>query len=195
MRSMPSVRRSWRERPLIRIDDKAWLLWAALLLVLPMKWLLAALTAACIHEVCHMAAVLLAGGNVRRMTVAPFGAVIEAEGISGLREALCALAGPLGSFLLGFLIHRFPLLSLCGLVQGAFNLLPVYPMDGGRALLRLLEAAVPERAERLSGWVERSVLILLLSAAVTGAVRYALGIFPVLLCILAILKAILRKRP
>lgn len=48
------------------------------------------------------------------------------------REAVCALAGPLGSFVLVSLGKYWPELALMALGQGIFNLIPVYPLDGGR---------------------------------------------------------------
>lgn len=180
---------------MIRTGERTWLLWAALLLLLPLNWLLAAAAAACIHEAAHIAAIYLWGGRIQQIRMEPLGAVIEAEGIEGTREAFCALAGPLGSLLLVLLIHKAPLLGLCGLIQGMFNLLPVYPMDGGRAILRLLEGSIPKHAERVAFIIEMSAFVVLLGAAILGAVQYSLGYFPVVFCILAIGKAILRKRP
>lgn len=128
---------------MIRLDDRVWLLWAIWILLLPAKWLLGAVMAACVHEMGHILAVLLLGGIVRRIDIGPLGAKIHAEGIEGGREALCALAGPAGSFLCLLLIRKFPVLGLCALVQGIFNLLPVYPLDGGRALSCLLKRKRP----------------------------------------------------
>lgn len=54
------------------------------------------------------------------------------------KEALCALAGPVGSFSVVLLAEYFPEAALFGLVQGLYNLLPVYPLDGGRILRCLL---------------------------------------------------------
>ncbi len=123
---------------MIRWDDRVYLYWVLLLLLLPLQWLLAMAIAAAFHELCHMAVVYAVGGRVISLKVRPFGAVMEVEGISGLKEGFCALAGPVGSFLLVFLIRFLPMLGICGLVQGLFNLLPVYPLDGGRILRVLL---------------------------------------------------------
>lgn len=50
------------------------------------------------------------------------------------RELLCVLAGPAVSFSLLALARFFPRIAICGLVQGIYNLLPIYPLDGGKAL-------------------------------------------------------------
>ena len=110
-----------------------------MVLLVPGNWLLAALAAACIHEAGHILTLVLLGGRVRSVRLGAFGAVIEGEGVSGAGAALCTLAGPLCSFLTVLLARTFPLLALCGLAQGCFNLLPLYPLDGGRLLRSLLE--------------------------------------------------------
>ena len=124
---------------MIRLDDRVWILWAIWILLIPARWLLGSVAAACVHETGHILAVLLLGGSVQRIDIGPFGAKIHAVGIEGFREALCALAGPVGSFLCLLLIRKLPVLGLCALVQGCFNLLPVYPLDGGRVLSCLLK--------------------------------------------------------
>ncbi len=134
----PFAGRCCRVPDLLWVSPWAWVIWALWLLLLPFSWLLCALTAALVHEAFHIAAVILAGGSVRRICVGCFGARIEAEGTPGSREALCILAGPFGSLLLVCLIRRFPVLGLCGLIQGGFNLLPICPLDGGRALQSLI---------------------------------------------------------
>jgi len=179
---------------LIRFDDRIWFLGALWVLILPMKWLVASAVAAFLHEMFHIAAILLLGGKIRCVIVRPLGTVIETEGISGLQEAVCALAGPLGSFLPVLLIHRIPLIGLCALVQGVFNLMPVYPMDGGRALTRVLEVLYPENAERIAKWISLCVLTALLAVSIAGAVVFALGYTPVVICAVSILCAAARNR-
>ena len=94
-----------------------------------------------------------------------------------VQEALSALAGPAGSFLMLLLCRVFPEAALWGTVQGLFNLLPVYPLDGGR----VLRCAVGEKR-----WlrVEKMVIMLLFGIGIYGALRWHLGIgacFPALI--------------
>lgn len=116
------------------ISPGACILAALLLLTVPLKWLLAAWTAAVFHELCHIAAVHICGGKILAAQIGACGAVMETAPMTAGRELICALAGPFGSLLLVLLFRYMPELAICGCVQGLYNLLPLYPMDGGRAL-------------------------------------------------------------
>ena len=119
---------------------------ALTLLVLPLPWVAAAVLAAAVHELCHYLAIAALGGQVGRIAVGSDGAAMELGCLSPVRELLAAAAGPVGSLSLMLMGRFFPRLALCGLVQGLFNLLPIYPLDGGRILRRALELALPDRA-------------------------------------------------
>ena len=56
----------------------------------------------------------------------------------------CTICGPLGSFLLFISIRYFPRLALCGLIHGLYNLMPIYPLDGGRIVKCLLHIILPD---------------------------------------------------
>ena len=107
---------------------------ALMLLLFPVRFLVGVLLAALIHELGHLLALKIAGGRVLSFRLRSFGARIEAAPLSPGRTALCALAGPAAGALTIFAYKTFPELALAGLVQTVFNLLPVYPLDGGRAL-------------------------------------------------------------
>ena len=107
---------------------------ALMLLLFPLRFLVGVLLAALIHELGHLLALKIAGGRVLSIRLRSFGARIEAAPMSPGRSALCALAGPAAGALTIFAWKSFPELALAGLVQTVFNLLPVYPLDGGRAL-------------------------------------------------------------
>jgi len=122
----------------MRADPWAPVLLALLLITLPLPWVAAAILAAAVHEGGHWCAVRLLGGKTQSLWVGLRGARMEAVLPSPRRELLAILAGPAASLSLLLLIRVFPRLSLCGLVQGVFNLLPIVPLDGGRALRLLL---------------------------------------------------------
>ena len=135
-------------------DGFCLILLALLLLTCPLSWLAASILAAGFHELCHLGAVKLLGGQALGFRAGARGAVLEVAGLSPWREALAAAAGPAGSLLLLLLAGPFPCLALCGLGQGLFNLLPVFPLDGGRILLRVLETlGLGERAGKITAFV------------------------------------------
>ena len=107
---------------------------ALMLLLFPVRFLAGVLLAALIHELGHILAVKLADGRVLAIRLRAGGARIETAPMSPGRTAFCALAGPAAGALTFFARNSFPELALAGLVQTVFNLLPVYPLDGGRAV-------------------------------------------------------------
>lgn len=180
---------------MVRVDPAVYLFSALLILTLPVDWLFFALLAGAFHEVCHIVFLRLLGGKVYGIRIGVGGAVIETELDAPVREFLCAFAGPLGSFLL-FATYRYcPKLAVCAGVQGLFNLLPMYPMDGGRMLQCLLKRICPKSADRILFGVECVVILSIAALSVVGVIRFSLGIMPVMLSITLILRMILRKRP
>lgn len=147
------------------------ILWSLLLLTLPLGLLLAAVAAALFHELCHGAAIRLLGGQVHGLTIGAGGMEMETAPMTPGREFICTLAGPMGSFVLVLLYPYAPLLSLCALVQGCFNLLPLYPLDGGRAVRCVLELA---GVETWMGFIEAVTLVALLILAIRMGWGYML---------------------
>ena len=137
------------------------ILWALLILTLPLKFLMGAALAALIHELCHALAVKLAGGDILGLTLDAGGVTMEVSDLDAGRELLCALAGPAGSLLLSLV--PLPGISLCALIQGLFNLIPLGPLDGGRALGCLLELKMPRYRQQIRQGVEWAVLLALLA--------------------------------
>ena len=116
--------------------------------------LLPALFACALHELGHLAAIRAAGCSVKRLHLTTVGAELilrDCAALSYGKELLIALAGPAGSLLCAFIAARFGWFLLAGMClgQGAFNLLPVLPLDGGRSLGALLaHLCGPVRAEQ-----------------------------------------------
>ena len=142
------------------------------------------LAAAGIHELGHLAAIRLLGAEIRGIRLAVGGMVIDYNGsrLSYFGDMVTALAGPAASILaavfFSLVARSQPLDGLfyftgLNLLLGLFNLVPVLPLDGGRAVLALLTAAKgPAEAEMLCGAMTRLFGALLLVLGGWLIVRY-----------------------
>lgn len=180
---------------MIQITPGFCLFAALLLLVLPLPWLISAMAAAVIHELSHLLCIQLVGGAIREIRISSGGIVMEAELEGDAREILCALAGPAGSALLLLFLRIWPRLAVCGLIQGLFNLLPIYPLDGGRALRSLLERKGTGDIEKAMRWVESVALIVIFLCCTVVTICCSMGKMPLMGIFLLLLKGIMRKRP
>lgn len=183
-------------RPQIRISGVATLWLALLLLVLPLPWIVAAIVAAAFHEGCHILAIRLCGGSIHDLKIGQRGASMSVAILTPWQELVCALAGPLGSFLLILTADIFPRLAVCALFHGVYNLLPIYPMDGGRALHCILTMLLGQRRAGTVGvWITRILCLMLLIAGIYAFVVLQIGILPLVMAGFVICKANMRKRP
>lgn len=163
----------------VNISAAACFIAALCCLVIPLDWLAAALTAAAIHELFHILGVIIAGGRIFSIRIGAEGAVICASAMTAPREMFCILAGPAGSLALLLLRSWFPGLALWGLVQGLFNLLPVYPLDGGRLLHCVAGYLFSEKtAEHICSSINWVILILIFAAGIWLTVAKKLGPSP-----------------
>lgn len=143
----------------------ALLQFALMLLLVPLRWVLASILAATIHELGHYAAVRLSGGTVRSFSIRAGSACMMTTELSVAKQILCLLAGPLAGMTLLLLSEQFPMTAICALIQSLYNLLPVYPLDGGK-LIRCICEHFGITSQRM---IRTEVLIVL---ALTGIFIY-----------------------
>jgi len=140
--------------------------------------LLATFVCVLLHELGHSLVARAFGLHVEDITLWPLGGMARMSEIpeNARIEALIAIAGPAVNFLLagaGLLALTFTVLIgdradegayylqlfvIGNLVQGGFNLLPAFPMDGGRLLRALLGRKgdwlrATETAVRVGRWI------------------------------------------
>lgn len=161
-----------------------------MLLLLPLRWLCAAIIAAAIHELGHYVAVRTLGGRIDSLRFGASGAVMEATGLVNWSELVGVAAGPLAGLLLAMTFRWFPVIAICAMVQTIYNLLPISPLDGGR-ILRCIVFMLGG-TERFCQKVECAVLMTLLLLCVYIHLRFGVAIF--LFPILLILRKIPCKR-
>ena len=118
---------------------------ALAILVLPWNVLLSFAVSAAFHELCHLAVLCWYQVPIWQIRLGLCGAKITAGAMEPMQELLCAAAGPIGSLILVLFADRLPLLAVFGLVQGLFNLLPIYPLDGGRVVRSIFMLAKTAR--------------------------------------------------
>lgn len=143
-----------------------------------------------LHEGAHLLLLRMAKARVLQITFSLSGALIRTAPLSNRWEILTAAAGPAVNFLLFLhLMRQLPMAALVNLCLFAYNLLPFYPLDGGRILRAVLHTLLPDGAADL---VERVVgglcLLCLCAAACYLTCALHAGLWPVILCALIIVK-------
>ena len=169
----------------IRIDvnGRTCLFFALFLMIVPLKWVIAILLAVSVHEFFHMVVVYLLGSRVTQLRISEHGMSMTTDSMLAWQEFFCAAAGPLGSFLLLFFSHRYPLLAFCGAMQGLYNLLPLYPLDGGRCIYCLCRMLFRNSSpESVFLPFQYACLLALFSGAFYLCFILKSGILPLVIC-------------
>ena len=130
----------------------------------------AVLFAAVCHELGHYLTLRSLGGRVEAIRIGILGAEIrlaDRPTLSYGREMLAVAAGPCTNLALGLMlawggrdVSELYIFSGAHLVLGAFNLLPVRPLDGGTLIwLMLAWATDPFAADRCLRWIGVAVTV------------------------------------
>lgn len=170
MQWLLSVGKYWMGQK-IRIEAGGLIICAMALLVLPLDWILSAVFAAGIHELGHYWCIRAMGIPVVSLSISAAGCRMETGEMTAGQEFFCALAGPMASFALACFRKWMPLVSFCALAQGLFNLLPMYPMDGGR----ILQSVAGERTGKI---VSFATALSLAGVGIYLSVAQNLGLVP-----------------
>lgn len=142
------------------------------------------------HELCHLTYLLVRRCEMRALRINFLGAEMETSPLSYVDEMLCALSGPLANFILYLVFsHRNGPFAILNLGSFLFNMLPIYPLDGGRILRAGLQCLCADanvhRIVRITGIVASLLLML---GIVSLCVLLQQGIWLMLVCAAVIIK-------
>lgn len=165
-----------RRRFSLEVRPGAVVLLSGLYFLLPLRWCARLALTVTVHELGHVAALILCGAQVCGLRMEGCGLVLRCTPTEGaLRTVTAALAGPAAGAGLFCILRGLGYIACAelSLLFSCVNLLPVLPLDGGRALYAALSALAGERA------AERTLdvlgLVLPVALMVLGLALFARG--------------------
>ncbi len=173
----------------ISIKPAYFIILALALLTLPLQWIFSWIIASAFHELCHYWALRLCSCRVLRVQIDLNGTTMETDLLSSSKEILCALAGPLGGFLLLLIARWCPRIAVCGCFQSMYNLIPIFPLDGGRTVRGILQKFFSEsKSNTIERYLETGILAIFVLLGLFAAFCKDLGLIPLVFAGILIIK-------
>lgn len=122
-----------------------------------------------IHELGHLIAGICFGLKVKKISIMPFGLSINFEDYSNkyiLKKIIISAAGPLMNLLIvvmGICNNWGEDIIYCNILIGMFNLIPIYPLDGGRILKYIIQLSSGSMEAEIVTYKLSNALIIMLT--------------------------------
>lgn len=137
-----------------------------------------------LHEGMHIATLCWRGHKLREIRCTALGMELHTDPLCYEDELWVAAAGPLGNLILLLLsMGRVPILAMLNLGLLCYNLLPFYPLDGGRILRCFLFMIFsPGKAQSIEKTIGLLTYGIVLGVSVYLTVVLHSGLWPILFC-------------
>ena len=165
----------------IKVDGQWYFLYTLVLLLVPLPWVFGWLFAALLHETGHIAALKFFRIRIFEIKIGIFGVQIKTDSIGLLEEAVCALSGPMFGLSIFCFYDFAPYVAFSALIQSCYNLIPVYPMDGGRALRCLMLQCFSDKvSQKVLSCTAVTIIVAFVLLGIWMSVTYSLGMIPII---------------
>lgn len=167
-----------------------------------------------VHEIGHVISGIILGFRPKSLHIMPFGIAVEFNtyvqdynkkiicgNILNLKKLLIALAGPMTNFIIILICYMWngdfyginsKYIIYANLLLGIFNLLPIYPLDGGRIMKEIITIFYGRR-EALNFTNKVSNINLCIITAVSSVAIYYFKNIAILLIIIYLWIVIIRE--
>ncbi len=143
------------------------------------------------HELWHIIVLKIVGGKIKGLSAIGVGIKLSSNMLSYRQELAVALAGPVASFFMSLIFLPFALkneyamfCAFSNLVIFAINILPIFPLDGGRALYFLLcNKLMPSSASKITKCVTVIFLLPLSVLSVIILIKTGYNLSLMLICL------------
>ena len=182
----------------IKIDLKIFLFLFLFLLTSQIEMYIILMLFAIIHEIGHLVAGLILKFKTEEISFTPVGLSIsfnvETEEYNcdeknirplNIKKAIIALAGPLTNLIISTIAiitakfntnfantYIYQLIVFSNFLIATFNLIPIYPMDGGRFLNEVLKIALGNKKAYNITYITSKTILIILTAISSIAILY-----------------------
>lgn len=182
----------------IKIDLKIFLFLFLFLLTSQFEIYIILFVFAILHELGHLVAGIILKFKPEEMRLTPMGLQIrfktQAREINAkikqareinIKRAIIAIAGPITNFAIAVIaiivawvsgnaqnIYIYQIIIYSNFLIGMFNLIPIYPMDGGRFLKEVLAISCGRKKAYKITYITSKTILILLTAVASVAILY-----------------------
>lgn len=193
----------------IKLDLKIFLFLLLFLITSQLEMYLLLMIFACIHELSHLALGIFLGFKPHELKITPVGLQVSFEikcdeynqkvkkgNVLGIKKAIIASAGPIMNFLIVSVIVILSMFNKINIQNsiytnivfantliGLFNLIPIYPLDGGRILNEILHIYIGLKESYKYTHIISTVTIILITVAASIAILYLQNISIVIIIV------------
>lgn len=177
----------------IRLHPLFILLCVILAVFLQFQLLILAILCVIIHEYAHLIVAKKLGYTLNVLTLMPYGAVLSGEGVRDEDMFAVAVAGPMVNLFISLIIVAlwwiFPstysytlYLFRTNMTIGLFNLMPLYPLDGGRIALSFCKNKLKGlKVLKITNIIASVIFMILFVISAFLQINYTLGIASLML--------------